>query len=157
MTCMTQPTGAEPRNPKDVLHELSGEPSRFMVAAGLQLETVEADLVTGTIELSADHHQPFGIVHGGVYCSAIESAASVGGAVFALGLGLTAVGVNNNTNFVRPLSEGRVQLTARPLQQGRTQQLWDVRIVDERDRLIATGQVRLAHVPLPADRPGPAG
>ena len=154
---MTQPSDIEQRDPKSVLAALSGEPSRFMVVAGLQLETVEADLVTGTIELSADHHQPFGIVHGGVYCAAIESAASVGAAVFALGLGLTAVGVNNNTNFVRPLSEGRVRLTACPLQQGRTQQLWDVRLVDDRDRLIATGQVRLAHVPLPADRPGPVG
>jgi hypothetical protein len=62
-------------------------------------------------------------------------------------------GVNNNTNFVGPFMAGRVEVAARPLQQGRTQQLWQVDIVDRSKRLIATGQLRLANVVTPASGP----
>ncbi len=60
--------------------------------------------------------------------------------------GLVAVGVNNNTNFLRSMISGRVQVVARPIQQGRTQQLWEVRISDADERLVAVGQVRLQNV-----------
>ncbi len=117
-----------------------------MRAAGLHLDDVGASRVTGWIDLGPEHHQPWGLVHGGVYATAIESAASVGASEAAQELGLIAVGVNNNTNFVRPVTEGRVQVCAEPLTQGRTQQLWEVRITDDQDRLVAVGQVRLQNV-----------
>jgi uncharacterized protein (TIGR00369 family) len=59
---------------------------------------------------------------------------------------VAAVGVNNNTNFVRSMVAGRVAVDARPIQQGRTQQLWEVRVTDEEQRLVATGQVRLQNI-----------
>ena len=124
--------------------------SAFLVAAGLILTSVRADGVEGYIDLGEEHHQPWGIVHGGVYTTAVESAASLGGAAFAAERGLLAVGVNNNTNFLRPLTSGRVDVTARPLQQGRTQQLWEVQIVDCAGHLIVTGQLRLANVAPPS-------
>src|SRR5438105_13716629 len=120
--------------------------SRFMQAAGLVLDRVESSHVTGWINLGAEHHQPWGLVHGGVYTTAIESAASVGASTAAREQGLVAVGVNNNTNFLRSMTEGRVTVDARAVQQGRSQQLWEVRITDDRDRLIAIGQVRLQNV-----------
>jgi 1,4-dihydroxy-2-naphthoyl-CoA hydrolase len=125
--------------------------SAFLAAGGLVLESIRPDGVEGYIELGQDHHTPWGIVHGGVYAAAVESAASLGGSAFAAELGMVAVGVNNNTNFARPLTAGRVEVTARPLQQGRTQQLWQVDIVDQARRLIATGQLRLANVAPPAN------
>jgi uncharacterized protein (TIGR00369 family) len=126
--------------------DTSPPPSTFMQAAGLVLDKIEASHVTGWIELSAEHHQPWGLVHGGVYTTAIESAASVGASTAAQEHGLVAVGVNNNTNFLRSMTEGRVTVDARAIQQGRTQQLWEVRITDDRERLIATGQVRLQNI-----------
>src|SRR5207237_5952724 len=116
-------------------------PSTFMQAAGLVLDKVETSHVTGWIDLRSEHHQPWGLVHGGVYTTAIESAASVGASTAAQQHGLVAVGVNNNSNFLRSMTEGRVTVDARAIQQGRTQQLWEVRITDDRDRLIAIGQV----------------
>jgi 1,4-dihydroxy-2-naphthoyl-CoA hydrolase len=86
-------------------------------------------------------------VHGGVYCSVIESAASIGATTAVWDDGMVAVGVNNNTNFVASITEGRVEVVAEPVVQGRTQQLWNVRVTRaEDDRLIATGQVRLQNV-----------
>ena len=117
-----------------------------MQAAGLVLDKVETSHVTGWIDLGSEHHQPWGLVHGGVYTTAIESAASVGASTAAQEHGLVAVGVNNNTNFLRSMTEGRVTVDARAIQQGRTQQLWEVRITDDHSRLIATGQVRLQNI-----------
>jgi uncharacterized protein (TIGR00369 family) len=123
----------------------------FFAAAGLVLTSIRSDGVEGYIELGEDHHTPWGTVHGGVYATAVESAASAGGLAFAAERGMVAVGVNNNTNFVRPLTNGRVEVAARPLHQGRTQQLWQVEIVDQAGRLIATGQLRLANVAPPTN------
>ena len=57
-----------------------------------------------------------------------------------------AVGVSNHTNFVRPMTAGRIEVTARAIQQGRTHQLWQGDIVEEAGRLVAAGQVRLQNV-----------
>src|SRR5476651_2205906 len=114
----------------------TGEPSAFMKAAGLNLDDVGPRAVSGWIDLGPEHHQPWGLVHGGVYTSAIETAASVGASTAAAEHGLVAVGVNNNTNFVRSATSGRVDVRATAIQQGRTAQLWEVRITDRDDRLV---------------------
>jgi len=126
--------------------DLSPPPTAFMQAAGLVLDKIESSHVSGWIDLGSEHHQPWGLVHGGVYTTAIETAASVGASTAAQEHGLVAVGVNNNTNFLRSMAKGRVTVDARAIQQGRTQQLWEVRVTDGRDRLIATGQVRLQNI-----------
>jgi 1,4-dihydroxy-2-naphthoyl-CoA hydrolase len=121
-------------------------PSPFLAAAGLRFTSVSPTLVVGTIDLGASHHTPWGVVHGGVYATAVESAASVGASAAAADHGQIALGVANTTNFLRSMAAGRVTVTATPVHQGRTQQLWQVDITDETDRLVAIGQVRLQNV-----------
>ena len=116
-----------------------------MRAAGLHLDDV-GPTRHGWIDLDAEHHQPWGLVHGGVYTTAIETAASVGASTAAAEHGLVAVGVNNNTNFVRSTVSGGSPCTPTAVQQGRTAQLWEVRVTDDDDRLVAVGQVRLQNV-----------
>jgi 1,4-dihydroxy-2-naphthoyl-CoA hydrolase len=116
----------------------------------LQLTEITATRVEGWIELGPDHHTPFGIVHGGVYATAVETAASVGASAAAAKLGQVSVGVTNVTNFIRPRTGGRVSVTAFPIQQGRVQQLWQVDITDAGGKLVATGQLRLQNVARPA-------
>ena len=88
-----------------------------------------------------------GIVHGGVYCSMVESLASVAAYTWidANGGG-SVVGVNNNTDFLRAIGSGTVYGTATPVHRGRRQQLWLVTIADSDDRLVARGQVRLQNL-----------
>ena len=117
-----------------------------MAAAGLQLDEIGPTAVSGHIDLGPEHHQPWGLVHGGVYTSAIETAASIGASTAAAAHGLVAVGVNNNTNFLRSMVSGRVEVRASAIQQGRTAQLWEVRVTDSDERLVAVGQVRLQNV-----------
>jgi uncharacterized protein (TIGR00369 family) len=92
--------------------------------------------------------QPWGIVHGGVYCSIVESLASVSGHVWlSANGGGTVVGVNNNTDFLRAISAGSVTAVSTPIHRGRRQQLWLITITDDNDKLVARGQVRLQNVP----------
>ena len=92
--------------------------------------------------------QPWGIVHGGVYCAVIESMASVSGHVWLNeNGGGTVVGVNNNTDFLRAIRTGTVTATSTPIHRGRRQQLWLITITDETDRVVARGQVRLQNIP----------
>ena len=120
--------------------------SAFVAAAGLRLTHVAGDRVEGVIDLGPAHHTPWGVVHGGVYTAAIESAASVGATTAVADRGQIAVGTNNNTDFLRSMTTGTVAVTAAPVQQGRTQQLWDVRITDQSGRVVARGTVRLQNI-----------
>lgn len=127
--------------------EANGELSAFVAAAGLALTEVGPRRVTGEIELSEAHHTPWGVVHGGVFTTAIETAASVGASAAAAEHGQFAVGVNNNTDFLRAMKAGIVDVVAEPQLQGRVQQLWEVRITRREDlKEIARGRVRLQNV-----------
>ena len=118
----------------------------FLRAAGLVFDEISATRVTGHLDLGPDHHTPWGIVHGGVYTTAIESAASVGASAAVRDQAQVAVGLTNTTHFLRSATGGRVRVEATALSQGRTQQLWRVDITDESGRLIAHGEVRLQNV-----------
>lgn len=115
---------------------------------GLVYDDVSGDRVTAHLELTRHHMQPYGILHGGVYCSIVETLASVGGAQWALEQGmLGVVGVHNATDFLRSAREGTIAGEGTPLHRGRTQQLWVVEItVAGSDRTLARGQVRLQNL-----------
>ena len=124
--------------------------SEFLRVAGLRVDEISGSKVRGSIELGEHHHTPWGVVHGGVYTTAIESAASVGASAAVEERGQFAVGVNNITDFLRPMKEGRVEVIAEPVMQGQSQQLWQVIITRAEDgKEVARGQVRLQNVPLP--------
>jgi 1,4-dihydroxy-2-naphthoyl-CoA hydrolase len=106
-------------------------------------------LVRGHIDAGRDHHTPAGIVHGALYTGAVETAASVGASLAVRSSGQFAVGVDNMTDFLRPVQRGRLGVEARAVSQGRNLQLWEVDITDEHCRLVARGRVRLANRPLP--------
>lgn len=95
--------------------------------------------------VSKKHLQPHGIVHGGVYCSAIETACSVGASMSAneRDPGAAAVGLENHTSFIRGVRSGTLTATAKPITRGRTTQVWEAHVVDESGKVTATGRVRL--------------
>jgi 1,4-dihydroxy-2-naphthoyl-CoA hydrolase len=109
------------------------------------LDEASADRVVLSWTVGPQHLQPYGIVHGGVYCSVVEGSASIGAAMWFGDRG-QVVGVANHTNFLRAAREGVLTATATPLHRGRSQQLWLVEIVDEQSRAIARGEVRLQNL-----------
>ncbi|SOD73951.1 uncharacterized protein (TIGR00369 family) [Jatrophihabitans sp. GAS493] len=115
---------------------------------GLRLDEITPDRVRMSFDIRPEHLQPFGIVHGGVYCSVVETAASMGAAAWLASTGTEGkvVGVSNQTDFLRALAEGSVAGVATPVHRGRSQQLWIVEITDAQQRLVARGQVRLQNL-----------
>ena len=69
--------------------------SAFVQGAGLVVDEYSGDEVTGHIDAGAEHHTPWGMVHGGVYAAAIESACSIGASLAAEPAGQFAVGLSN--------------------------------------------------------------
>jgi 1,4-dihydroxy-2-naphthoyl-CoA hydrolase len=127
-----------------------GAASTFVAATGLELTEVTGTRVSGHIDVGPGHHTPWGVVHGGVYCTVVESAASVGASTAVADRGQFSVGVSNQTDFLRPMTAGRLDVVAEPVQQGKTLQLWLVTLTRADDgKLVARGQVRLQNVPLP--------
>lgn len=114
-------------------------------ALGFSLDEASGDRVVLSWTVAEQHLQPYGIVHGGVYCSAVESSASIGGALW-FGERGRVVGVSNQTDFLRSATEGRLTAVATPIHRGRSQQLWLVEITGADGRLNARGQVRLQNL-----------
>ncbi len=117
----------------------------FVALLGLEFDEVSADRVVIRWRVRPDLHQPFGIQHGGVYCAVVETAASVGGALW-LGAQGRVVGVSNQTDFLRAVREGELTAVGTPVHRGRSQQLWQVEISDDAGRLVSRGQVRLQNL-----------
>ncbi|BBX73444.1 esterase [Mycobacterium shinjukuense] len=119
----------------------------FDAELGLRFTELSPDGARAQLQVKPELLQTMGIVHGGVYCSMIESMASVAAFTWlAAHGGGNVVGVNNNTDFLRAITAGMVYGKAEPLHRGRRQQLWLVTITDETERVVARGQVRLQNL-----------
>jgi uncharacterized protein (TIGR00369 family) len=122
----------------------------FRRSADFTIHELSGSRVRATMTLNEAHHQPFGIVHGGVYAIAVEGIASAGACAAVADRGQYAVGTSNTTDFLRPVDAATVEVVAEPIFQGRTQQLWGVEIVRvDNGKLVAKGQLRLQNLPLP--------
>ncbi|MFI6134210.1 PaaI family thioesterase [Micromonospora sp. NPDC051141] len=117
----------------------------YVALLGLELDEASADRVVIRWRVRPELHQPHGIQHGGVYCSVVETAASVGGSLW-LGDRGRVVGVSNQTDFLRAVRDGELTAVGTPVHRGRSQQLWLVEITDGDGRLVARGQVRLQNL-----------
>jgi uncharacterized protein (TIGR00369 family) len=121
--------------------------SGFSTSIGMHMEEVTGTRVTGWVDIGPNHLQPGSIVHGGVYASIVEEAASYGASFAVRDRGQSVVGVANTTNFIRSVSDGRILVEAFPIQQGRTQQFWEVRMTRASDGvLVALGHLRLQNL-----------
>ena len=118
----------------------------FDSVLGLTITSASEDEVTATLEVQPQLLQPYGLLHGGVLCSVVETLGSVGGATWFGDRG-NVVGTSNHTNFLRAVREGVLTAVATPIHRGRTQQLWTVDIRDDQSRLVAKGELRVANLP----------
>ncbi|MGZ8813279.1 MAG: PaaI family thioesterase [Mycobacterium sp.] len=126
----------------------SGLGAGFDSAIGLEFVELTPDGGSARLQIDDKLLQAWGIVHGGVYCSIIESLASVSGQIWlSENGGGHVVGVNNNTDFLRAISAGTVTAASIPIHRGRRQQLWLITITDDKERVVARGQVRLQNLP----------
>lgn len=128
--------------------------TNFDTHIGAEFVEVGPDRVVMSVPVTENLQQPYGLVHGGVYCTLVESCGSVAGAIWYLstyGNGGKVVGVANHTNFLKGTTAGTLTATASPVQRGRTQQLWRIEITQDDGTLAAVGELRVANLaPRPA-------
>jgi uncharacterized protein (TIGR00369 family) len=133
---------ADPITPADVQQLFT---NGFTAPLGLVIDEVSIDRLVCHWTVEPTQWQPYGVTHGGVYCTVVETVASIGGTLW-LGEEGQVVGVSNHTDFLRAVREGELTAVGTPVHRGRLQQLWLVEIRDVRDRLVARGQVRLQNL-----------
>ncbi len=136
------PAPQRPPLPADIVDRFNAIRGGFNTTLGLRFVRIDYAEIIAELEVTPALHQPYGLVHGGVYAAMVETLASVGAAV-NLGVdGLHTVGLENSTSFLRAVREGRLRGRAVPLTRGRKTHVWEVEIHDRDARLVATGRVR---------------
>jgi 1,4-dihydroxy-2-naphthoyl-CoA hydrolase len=123
--------------------------SRNTMVSTLDIRVVEVgeDFLRGTMPVDARTRQPFGLLHGGASVALAETLGSLAGNLCLDGSKEVAVGLDINANHIRAVTAGIVTGTAKALHIGRTTQVWEIRIEDEKQRLVCISRLTLAVVP----------
>jgi 1,4-dihydroxy-2-naphthoyl-CoA hydrolase len=117
---------------------------------GMRVTEIGDDFIRGSMPVDARTRQPFGLLHGGASVALAETLGSLAGNLCLDSTRDVAVGLDINANHIRAITQGTVTGTARALHIGRTTQVWEIRIEDEKQRLVCISRLTLAVVPKPA-------
>lgn len=120
----------------------------LMEALGIEIVQLEEDRVVATMPVTGATRQPFGMLHGGASVALAETAATVGTYNLIDREHQQAVGLEINANHLRGISEGLVRAVAVPLHKGRRTMVWDIKISDEKERLICVSRCTMAIIDL---------
>jgi uncharacterized protein (TIGR00369 family) len=116
----------------------------FAELIGAELLDLDPDAAKARIAVADRHKQPNGVVHGGVYASLAETLTSAATAAAVREQGNVALGQSNSTTFLRPITAGHVNASARARQRGRTTWVWDVELSDDEGRTCALVRMTVA-------------
>lgn len=130
--------------PENFAEQLNAMPEGWVDAMGMIITLATKDEVRCELTVGQQHLQGYGIVHGGVHCGIIETLSSMGAFLFARERGQHVVGLENSTSFIRAVRAGKkLHAVAKPITRGQRTQVWEGRVFDEDEKLVATGRVRL--------------
>jgi len=115
---------------------------------GIKFGEMTKDRVMATMPVNSSTHQPYGQLHGGASVVLAESVASFGTLNLLDQEKETAVGLEINANHIRGKKDGIVTAIGTPLHRGRKTMVWDIKIVDENEKLICVSRCTMAIVPL---------
>jgi uncharacterized protein (TIGR00369 family) len=111
---------------------------------GLEFTELSDDRAAGRVVVRDELKQPYGLVHGGVYAAIAESLASIATGVAVGREGKLAMGLSNQTSFLRPITEGVINAVAIRKHAGRTTWVWEVEMSDDRGRLCVISRMTVA-------------
>jgi 1,4-dihydroxy-2-naphthoyl-CoA hydrolase len=123
--------------------------SNFDTHIGTEWISLDPDDARARIELRDELRQPYGILHGGVYSSLIESLCSYSTAAAVWEDGNIAMGQAIEVSFVRPVTKGHAEARAVARHRGKTTWVWQVEILDDDEKLCAVAKMTMAVRPAP--------
>lgn len=128
--------------PEELAALLTQASGGFDAHIGLQFIWASPDRVVAKLTPGDEHTQPYGLVHGGVYCTAAEATCSIGAALSVLPQGRNAVGVENRTRFLRATRPGAtLTITAIPATVQGDRHTWSAVVLDGEGRRCAEAEV----------------
>jgi 1,4-dihydroxy-2-naphthoyl-CoA hydrolase len=119
-------------------------PVGFDQLYGLELSEIEDGRAVAQVRVRDELKQPYGLVHGGVFAAIAESLASMGTALAVAEEGRIAVGLSNQTSFLRPITSGTIHAVAVARHRGRTTWVWEVEMTDDAGRLCVLTRMTIA-------------
>ncbi|GGR07478.1 hotdog fold thioesterase [Deinococcus ruber] len=122
---------------------------------GMTFSEASGQRVVAHMPVERRVQQPMGLLHGGASVALAETVASLGASLNVAERGMVAVGLEINANHLRGVSGGSVTATGTPIFQGRSTEVWQIELVDERGKLVCTSRCTLAIIPAPAAPPTP--
>ncbi len=124
---------------KEAVIKLCNDLSKNTLMTTLEIEYIDAgeDFLTAKMPVNPRVHQPMGLLHGGASVALAESVGSAASIMFVNPEKQEVRGIEISANHLRSKREGMVYATARIIHKGRSLHLWEIRIVDEEDRLIS--------------------
>ncbi len=114
---------------------------------GIEFLTDEDGHFCATMPVDKRTHQPMGLLHGGATAALAESLGSMGSAIIADPKTHNVVGIEINANHIRGVTSGQVMARGTLLHAGRTTHVWDMKVTDDRDRLVAVCRLTVLIVP----------
>ena len=123
--------------------------STYADLMGIEWLDDDPDHARARVPFRSDLLQPFGLMHGGVMSSLVESVCSRSTALAVFEDGMAAMGQSIGVSFLRPVTEGDVEVTARARHRGRTTWVWEAEVLDAQQRLCALAQMTIAVRPIP--------
>ncbi len=126
-----------------------GQKGTLIDLLGIEFLEASGARVVARMPVERRVHQPFGVLHGGASVVLAESVASTGAYLNVAARGMVAVGLEINANHLRSVTSGTVTATGTPVFQGRTTEVWQIEIVDDRGKPVCTSRCTLAIIPAP--------
>jgi 1,4-dihydroxy-2-naphthoyl-CoA hydrolase len=111
---------------------------------GIVITEVGPNFIKGTMPVDARTRQPYGLLHGGASCVLAETLGSVASALVIDPSTFICVGLEINANHIRGVREGTVTGTATALHIGSSTHVWDIKIHDEREKLVCVSRLTVA-------------
>ena len=124
---------------KEKFLALCKEWSKNTLMETLEIEYIDAgeDFLKAKMPVNSRVHQPMGLLHGGASVALAESVGSVASLMFINPEKQEVRGIEISANHLRSKREGTVFCTAKIIHKGASIHLWEIRIVDENDKLIS--------------------
>jgi 1,4-dihydroxy-2-naphthoyl-CoA hydrolase len=111
---------------------------------GIEIISLEKGKVMAKMPVDERTRQPFGLLHGGASVALAETVASLG-AYYLVDQATEAVaGLEINANHIRSVKEGYVTAVGTVLHQGKSTMVWDIKILDEKERLFCISRCTMA-------------